>query len=84
MEARPGHMEWELYTKLIDEMAEHPGTAMVPFFRGESMLHPKFIPMLAYAKEKGIGPIQCTTNATRMKPEYARALVDLRIDFVSF
>ena len=79
-----GYMEWGLYVKIIDEIAKHPGTAIVPFFRGESMLHPKFVEMMTYAKEKGIGPIQFTTNGTRMKPEYARALVDLKIDFVSF
>lgn len=48
------------------------------------MLHPKFVEMLAYAKEKGIGPIQYTSNATRMKPKYAEAIVDLEIDFISF
>ena len=84
MTKKMGYMDWDLYVRIIDEMAEYPGTAMVPFFRGESMLHPKFKEMLAYAKDKGIGPIQYTTNATRMKPEYARALVDLQIDFVSF
>lgn len=84
MDKNMGYMDWEVYVKIIDEMAAHPGTAMVPFFRGESMLHPKFIEMMTYAKKKGIGPIQYTTNATRMKPEFARALVDLKIDFVSF
>lgn len=84
MDSHKGHMDFELYGKIIDEMANYPGTAMVPFFRGESMLHPKFVEMLTYAKEKGIGPIQYTSNATRMKPEYARAIVDLEIDFISF
>lgn len=84
MDGHMGYMAWDMYVKIIDEMSAHLGTAMVPFFRGESMLHPKFIEMMAYAKKKGVGPIQYTTNATRMKPKFARALVDLKIDFVSF
>jgi radical SAM protein with 4Fe4S-binding SPASM domain len=84
MEGSPGSMSFDLFKKIIDEMAEYPGTALVPFFRGESMLHPQFTEMIAYAKNSGIGPIQFTTNATMLKNDLARTLIDLEIDFISF
>jgi len=84
MKGRLGNMSFDLYRRIIDEIAGYPKTALIPFYRGESMLHPQFIDMLAYARRKNIRPIQFTTNATRMKPEIARALIDLEIDFVSF
>jgi len=79
-----GRMSWELYRKIIDEIANYPGVAMIPFFRGESMLHPEFVRMLVYARKRGVSPIQLATNATRMTAEIARAIVDLEIEFVSF
>jgi len=81
---KEGFMDKELYQKIIDEMAEYPNVALVPFFRGESLLHPEFIKMLAYAKEKGIKPIQLATNATLLNEKTSRNLLDLEIDFISF
>jgi radical SAM protein with 4Fe4S-binding SPASM domain len=77
-------MPFPLFQKVINEISAHPGTALVPFFRGESMLHPQFIEMMAYAKKQGVRPIQYTSNATRMNEKIARAIVDLEIDFISF
>lgn len=79
-----GFMTWELFCKIADEMAGHPGVAMVPFFRGESLLHPKATAMLRYAKERGIAPIQLTTNATALTERIARELLSVGLDFVSF
>ncbi len=84
MEGKLGSMSFELYKKIIDELAGHKPLALIPFMRGESMLHRKFVEMLEYAKSKDIGPIQIATNASMMKKEIAMALVDLEIDFVSF
>ena len=78
------YMPFPLFQKIIDEMAQHQDIALVPFFRGESLLHPQCIEMLAYAKERGISPIQFTTNATLMNRELAEALMDLELDFISF
>ena len=37
-----GVMEKEVFEKVIDECAEHLPVALVPFFRGESLLHNHF------------------------------------------
>jgi len=84
MKGARGYMSGGLFKKIIDQMAEHEGTALVPFFRGESLMHPRAVEMLAYAKKKNSGPIQFTTNATLLSEDISMALLDMEIDFLSF
>jgi radical SAM protein with 4Fe4S-binding SPASM domain len=70
--------------KLLDEMADHLPVALVPFFRGESLLHAHWIEILSHAKKKGLGPIQFTTNATLMDQRASEAILEVGIDFISF
>lgn len=79
-----GYMSEGLAKKLIDEMAENLPVTLVPFFRGESLLHPRWYEILAYAKQRGLGPIQFTSNATRLDRIAAEKILDLQIDFISF
>jgi radical SAM protein with 4Fe4S-binding SPASM domain len=58
--------------------------ALVPFFRGESLLHPELVELLAYAKSRGLGPIQLVTNGLLLEEDLARALLGLGLDFISF
>ncbi|MCL5774009.1 MAG: radical SAM protein [Firmicutes bacterium] len=78
-----GFMEEKIFTGIIDEMSEHPGTALVPFFRGESLLHKNFLKFIEYAKKKSISPVQFTTNATLLTEEISSKLLDLKIEFIS-
>jgi radical SAM protein with 4Fe4S-binding SPASM domain len=84
MSSPKGYMTFSLFQKIVDEMAQQGDIALVPFFRGESLLHQRCIEMLAYAKKRGLGPLQFTTNATLMNRELAGALLDLELDFISF
>jgi radical SAM protein with 4Fe4S-binding SPASM domain len=84
MKGPKGYLSFSLFKKAVDEISDHNGSALVPFFRGESLLHPGCVNMLAYAKKKNIGPIQFTTNGTIMNENIARNLIDLEIDFISF
>jgi len=84
MKAAQGFMPYKLFTKIMDEMAEFGDVTLVPFFRGESLLHPHCIEMLAYAKRKNIGTVQFTTNATLLNEDVSLALIDLGLDFISF
>ena len=51
MRGPKGYMSFSLYKNIIGQLAEHRDTALVPFFRGESLLHPRCIEMLRYAKK---------------------------------
>ena len=52
-------MTEQLYTKIIDQLPSN--TVIVPFFRGESMLHPHFDAMME--KLQRFETVQFTTNA---------------------
>lgn len=78
-----GFMRNELFKHIVDECARHLPVALVPFFRGESLLHPDFIPLMEYAKRKGLGPIQITTNAMLLDAQMAEHLVAIGTDFIN-
>lgn len=84
MAKKLGYMQKDLALKLIDEMAMHLPVTLVPFFRGESLLHPHWAEIISYAKQKGLGPIQFTSNGTRLDRAAAEDILDLQVDFISF
>lgn len=79
-----GHMDLALYRKIIDEAAEHLPIKLVIFFRGESLLHPRFFECVEYAKERGIGPIQFASNGYALDDAAADKLLKTGVDFISF
>lgn len=84
MEDKLGLVDPELAFRVLEQMASHRPVAFVPFFRGESLLHPQAFDILRRAKELRVGPIQFTTNATLLDEAATTALLDLEIDFLSF
>lgn len=84
MEPRQGDMDTALALRIIDELAEHAPVQVVPFFRGESLLHPRWSDILAHVRHRGAGPIQFATNATRLTPEAIATLLDIGVDVISF
>lgn len=79
-----GYMSEELFKKIIDEAAQHLPVKLVPFFRGEPLMHPKLTEFIRYAKSKGIGPVQMASNALILDEAMQDALIESGIDFVSF
>ena len=79
-----GYMKDELFRKIIDEMSDYLPIKLVPFFRGEPLLHPHILSFIKYAKKRGIGPIQLTSNALLLTEELQDGLIDAGVDFVSF
>lgn len=55
-------MTWDVYKKTIDEIAEHNIDLLRFAPAGEALVHPQFLDQIAYAKSKGIGPVNLTTN----------------------
>ena len=77
-------MNHDLFYKIIDEASEHLPVKLVPFFRGEPLMHPKIIELLTYAKKKGIGPIQLASNALLLDDDMQNGLIEAGVDFISF
>lgn len=77
-----GYMQPELFYKLIDEILEHKSDAVVlPFWRGESCLHPSFCELITYALERNIR-IHLSTNGHFMDPAFMD--VFYRCEFITF
>lgn len=75
-------MDFSLFRRLIDEIAEYPQTILVLHRRGESLLHPQFVEACEYVKDK-FKEIQLATNATLLDDANSQAIIDA-IDFISF
>lgn len=79
-----GYISDDLYYQIIDEASQHLPMKLVPFFRGESLMHPHVIDYIKYAKEKGVEPIQLASNALLLDDAMQDALIESGIDFISF
>jgi MoaA/NifB/PqqE/SkfB family radical SAM enzyme len=55
-------MDWEIYKKAIDEIAENKIDLLRFAPAGEALMHRQFLDQIAYAKGKGISPVNLTTN----------------------
>jgi MoaA/NifB/PqqE/SkfB family radical SAM enzyme len=81
--ARPATlMPEEIFRRAVDEAARERGFILFPSGFGESLLHPKWEELLAYALERGISPIVLLTNGMLLNERNVGRLLDLAIDVV--
>jgi len=80
MKRTKGFMAMPLYRKIVDECALHPGIELRLSGFGEPLLDPDLCARIRYAKERGIGKVQLTTNASLLDEEKARGLIDSGLD----
>ncbi len=78
----PRHMSWALYQKIVDEVALYPGVLFRLLCDGEPMMHPRFLDMLSYAKDKKVSPVNFITNGTRLSQEIAGRVLDIGVEVV--
>jgi len=82
VEAEKGYMSPDLWKRLIDEVAKNsPQTIILPFWRGESLLHRDFSELLDYALQKSLR-IHLCTNGERLREADLKTLS--RLEFVTF
>lgn len=77
-----GDMDFDLYKKIINEAAGNVYDINL-FHRGEPLLHPKLIPIISYAKSRGI-KTRIHTNATLLNPELSKKIILSSLDLISF
>lgn len=75
----PTDMPWEVWAKIVDEMALHPWSILNLGTDGEPLLHRHFDEMMRYAKSKGIPLINLTTNGVLLTKEKGRLLLEERL-----
>lgn len=79
-----GHMDFDLYKKIVDEASSYKIYSIKLSWRGEPLLNPRLPEMVAYAKDKGIREVAFLTNGERMTPELAQNLIDAGTDWITF
>lgn len=73
------HMDYAMYTGLVDDLAAM-GTRKIKFIgRGESFLHKRFMDMVAYAKARSF-VVSITTNGSLINDRDTRRLVELGVE----
>jgi radical SAM protein with 4Fe4S-binding SPASM domain len=75
-------MSADLWVRLINEISgEYPDAAVLPFWRGESLLHKQFVELMEFALDRNI-KIHISTNGQILKDEQVPVL--LRSEFITF
>lgn len=68
----PGNMDWRLYTRILRQLPDN--TTIVPFFRGEATLHPKF--PQAMRKLRRFEKVQVATNGDKLDVATRQAMTE--------
>jgi len=85
MEAsKKGIMEYDLFTKIIDQALAGGVYSVKISWRGEPLLNSRIIDMVKYAKQSGIKEVAMLTNGERLTTEMAEDLVNCGLDWISF
>jgi radical SAM protein with 4Fe4S-binding SPASM domain len=77
-----GFMEFDLFTKIIDEVNEFTSDVHL-LHRGESLIHPDFFGMAKYAHDKNLN-VKFHTNGTLLDEEKSYKLIESGIAQFSF
>lgn len=76
-------MEWELFTKIIDDLSQFPEKLKVLRVsgQGEPLLNPRQPEMIKYAKDRGVADfVEFITNGSCLRPELNQKLIDSKVD----
>jgi len=76
-----GHMDFELFCRIIDQIAPHP-QAEIRFHKdGEPLLHSRILDMIAYARGKAPrNTLDMATNGLLLSGDKARGLIEAGLD----
>ena len=80
---KTGFMSEVLFEKILSEI-QGKKIDVIPFFRGEALLHPDFIKFLSKIKTKVKGKILLATNGSLLTEKISDAVSEIGIDFISF
>lgn len=75
-------MDFNIAKKVIEEIS-NKSVALRLSFRGESTLHPNFIEIIKYAKEKGLKEISFLTNGSKLTDAYFEEMLKAGVDWIT-
>jgi len=76
-------MDYNLFTKIVDECAVGEIYSIRLSLRGESFLHPRILDCVSYAKQKGIKEVSTLTNGLKLDEEMFKEIVKAGIDWIT-
>lgn len=76
-------MDFDLFTKLVDECAAGGVYSIRLSLRGESFLHKRIIDCIRYAKNKGIQEVSSLTNGVKLDVDMFREVMDAGLDWLT-
>lgn len=78
---RKGVMSWELYIKIIDEIAaKKPDARIWVTFAGEGSILKDLPEKIAYGKSKGLTDMVLNSNGTRLTEDFSKRLIQAGLD----
>jgi radical SAM protein with 4Fe4S-binding SPASM domain len=77
------HMDFDLYTKIIDECAENNLFTLKFSMRAEPTMNPRIVDMIAYAKEKNIKEVWLNTHGGHLTESKTEALLKTGVDHIT-
>ena len=76
-------MKDDLFKRLVDECSRRGAYSIRLSLRGEPFVHPRFVELARYAKERGIPEVSSLTNGLKLNPELFEQLVDIGMDWLT-
>jgi radical SAM protein with 4Fe4S-binding SPASM domain len=78
----PGLMDFELYSRIINELSQHKKLWMLILHNfGEPLLNPRLADMVVLAKKKNVSRVvQFSTNATLLTQKRSNELINAKLD----
>ncbi len=76
-------MDYELFTKLVDECVDGGVYSIRLSLRGESFLHERILDCVRYAKQKGIKEVSTLTNGLRLDEDMFRKIMEAGLDWIT-
>lgn len=76
-------MDFELFTRIVDECAAGGVYSIRLSFRGESFLHKRILDCVRYAKQKGIKEVSTLTNGLRLDEQMFEEMMNAGIDWIT-
>lgn len=76
-------MDWDLFTRIVDECAAGGVYSLRLSFRGEAFLHPRIVDAVRYAKARGIKEVSTLTNGLRLDEAMFVELMEAGLDWIT-
>jgi sulfatase maturation enzyme AslB (radical SAM superfamily) len=77
------YMDYDLFTRVVDECARGGVYSIRLSFRGESFLYKRIVDCVRYAKARGIKEVSTLTNGLRLDEEMFVELMEAGMDWIT-